>query len=715
MAKTDVSTDGYILIFDDLFEKLQKLKDNEKDNIIEKTFGIIRDIPNVMFLNLVDHKLFIEIRSRLIDLLEKESKNGLNEQDTEILDLIVEELALEYRSGKRDIRNEEIYNKLLFYPPLLNVIKANIDNISLKSSYDPVVRIIRTLVDRLIYLSDLSDDDKTNMLKPIFDSIMEFVTKSDGSEKHNDILPYYIRFITFDGYLEKSIIDDDVIDAILQVPMLSSTCLMGHKLFPKIISILTNLFDKWLTLNEHDKLICSKIIDIFQRTYHGCLSGGLNMILDRSTLVNTIKICLENSLNINTYDDQYYLNLTKLITKLTVRDPRERDCLEVILKPLDQLLLAHITSINYKNSFEHIQLNSCTYTDKDEFFLFTCVKYIFSAKEDINNELFNRMSQSYDSMLKQLIFISNRFENKSIISSFMYIILILNRLYTTKQFLNVIDDLMLLFNKMPVDSLLKDNSQEKYNYANRVHGDWEWQYSFPENLDSLKEISIPEKFIYITLNKIYACVCDSDNISIVKDKHITETILNLTTVNSQSIQRLAYNILALVMSKDDVKKLAQPDQIISMFIGFLKEGHENSTYIFESYHTELITTLKALLQHDQIKEEFIKQDGLSFIIKFLQILDEDGNSHSITNKSDALELICILAYDEQVAQILKQNQLFMTTLKSILTMESDKYAYDQEAEEKVVERVKKAAYDVLRVLENEEKTLNNNNKTKNEQ
>ncbi|CAF4616051.1 unnamed protein product, partial [Didymodactylos carnosus] len=168
-----------------------------------------------MFLNLVDHKLFIEIRSRLIDLLEKESKNGLNEQDTEILDLIVEELALEYRSWKRDIRNEEIYNKLLFYPPLLNVIKANIDNISLKSSYDPV---------------------------------------SDSSEKHNDILPYYIRFITFDGYLEKSIIDDDVIDAILQVSVLYSTCLMGHKLFPKIISILTNLFDKWLTLNEHDKL-----------------------------------------------------------------------------------------------------------------------------------------------------------------------------------------------------------------------------------------------------------------------------------------------------------------------------------------------------------------------------------------------------------------------------------------------------------------------------
>ncbi|CAF1469918.1 unnamed protein product, partial [Rotaria sordida] len=708
MANTDVNIQRYILIFDDLYEKIQKLEDNEKNDIILKALATINDIPNVMLLNLVDHKLFIEIRSKVIDLLDRWCMNGLNEHEADILDSLIEELALEYRCAKRDIRNEDIYNKLLFYSPLLNVIKINIDNISLKPSNDQVLDIFNTLVHRLIYLSDVfDDDDKSNMLKPIFDSIIKLVTKSDSSEKDNFILTYYIRFITFDGYLEKSIIDHDVIDTIIQVPteVLSSTCLNGHKLFPKIISILTDLFDKWLTLSEHDKVICSKLINIFQRTYHGCLSGGLNMILNRSTLINTIKICLENSLKIKTYDNQYYSNLTKLITKLTVTDSRERDCLETILKPLDQLLLAHITSINYKNSFEHIQNDSNIYNDKDEFFLFTCINYISSAKEDINNELFDRMSKYYEYMLKELIFISNEFENKSIRSSFMYIILILNRLYTTKQFLNVLDDLILLFNKMPDGFLLEDNSEENQNYEIGLS----WQDDFPKNLDSLNETSIPARFIYSILSKIYACVRDSNIISVIKDKHIAETILRLTTVNSQSIQRLAYNILALVMSENDVRKLAQPDKITSVFIEFLKETHEKQSYLYDDYRTQLIDTLKAFLQHDQIKEEFIKQDGLSLIMKFLYNRDKYDRSYSETNQSDALELICILAFDDHVAQILKQNQLFMTTVKSILTIESDKCEYDQEVAEKNVERIKKAANSVLWVLENEEKTMKNNN------
>ncbi|CAF5179137.1 unnamed protein product, partial [Rotaria sp. Silwood1] len=101
------------------------------------------------------------------------------------------------------------------------------------------------------------------------------------------------------------------------------------------------------------------------------------------------------------------------------------------------------------------------------------------------------------------------------------------------------------------------------------------------------------------------------------------------------------------------------------------------------------------LQHDQIKEEFIKQDGLSFIIKHLYQRDQYDRPHSTPNQSDALELICILAFDEQVAQILKQNQLFMTTVKSILTMENDKYACDEKQEQKDVERIKKAANGVL--------------------
>ncbi|CAM4847550.1 unnamed protein product [Rotaria magnacalcarata] len=513
-----------------------------------------------MLLNLVDHKLFIEIRSKLIDVLDRWCMNGLNESDVEILDWIIEELALEYRSWKRDIRNEDIYNKLLFYSPLVNVIKIKIENIPLKSLDDQVLPIFNTLVYRLIYLSDVfDDDDKRNMLKPIFDFIKRLITKSDSSKKDNFISTYYIRFITFDDYLEKSVIDHEVIDAIIQVPdeILRSMCLNGHKLFPKIISILTDLFDKWLTLSEHDKLSCSKIIDIFQSTYHGCLAGGLNMILNRSTLINTIKICLENSLKMKTYDNQYYSNLTKLITKLTGADDRQRDCLETILKPLDQLLLAHITSINYKNSFEHIQNDLSTYNDKDEFFLFTCVDYILSAKEDINNELFDGMSKYYEHMLKELIFISNKFENKSIRSSFMYIILIFNRLYTTKQFLNVLDDLVLFFNKMPDGFLLEDNSEENQNYEIGSS----WQHDFPVNLNSLNEISIPARFIYIILSKIYACVRDANITSVVKDKHMAETILKLTTVNSQSIQRLAYNILALVMSENDVRKLTQPDKI----------------------------------------------------------------------------------------------------------------------------------------------------------
>ncbi|CAM4834473.1 unnamed protein product [Rotaria magnacalcarata] len=150
MTNIDVNIQRYILIFDNLYEKIQKLKDNEKNDMILKALLTINDIPNVMLLNLVDHKQFIEIRSKLIDVLDRWCMNGLNESDVEILDWIIEELALEYRSWKRDIRNEDIYNKLLFYSPLVNVIKIKIENISLKSLDDQVLPIFNTLVYRLI-------------------------------------------------------------------------------------------------------------------------------------------------------------------------------------------------------------------------------------------------------------------------------------------------------------------------------------------------------------------------------------------------------------------------------------------------------------------------------------------------------------------------------------------------------------------------------------
>ncbi|CAF4115588.1 unnamed protein product [Rotaria sordida] len=711
MANTNVDIERYILIFDDLFEKLQKSKDNEEDDTIVKALSAIQQLPNVVLMNLVDHKLFIEIRSTLIHLLEKWSKTQLNERDHDILEKIIKELAGHYRGMDLDVRHVRIYDNLLFDLPLLNIIKMNIDNISMKSMDDPVLSCFVTLINRLIYLSDFSDDEeRSNMLKPIFDSLKQSL--SDGTKEDDLRFPYYTRFVTFDDHLEKSIIDHDVIDTITKLNLdFRVECLIGHKLFLKIISTLTNLFDKWLTLNEYDKLTCSKIIDLFKGIYYPYWGIGLDNILNRTSLINTIKTCLEHSLKIKTYDDQYFSNLSKLISVLTL-EKQYRNDLEIILKPLNQLLLAYITSIDYKISLEQIESEPFTYNKKDEFYLITCVSLILSVDEDIQDELFNKMSKYYEHTLKQLISRSNNiFENKSIIRSLMYINEIFKRLYTTKGFLNVIDDFILLFHMIPIDFQVQYKSEEEPDEYKKM--DWTvWFCYFPEDLESLDERSILIKLIYNILYKIYECVSDPDIISIIKDKHITETILKLININCKSIQLVAYNILALVMSENDVKTLVRPDKITSIFIEYLEQLDKDFNPYRDNHNIQLINALKAILQHDKTKNEFIKQNGLLLIIKLFMTCYNvtDYDLKAIT--SDALELIWTLAFDEQIAQFLKQNQLFMTNVKSILTIETNKYEYDQKNEEKNVERLKKAAHGILWLLENEEKALKN---TKNEQ
>jgi len=74
--------------------------------------------------------------------------------------------------------------------------------------------------------------------------------------------------------------------------------------------------------------------------------------------------------------------------------------------------------------------------------------------------------------------------------------------------------------------------------------------------------------------------------------------------------------------------------------------------------TQLVETLKGLVQHDHIKNETLKQNTLPFLIQSYQKLNG-------LSKQSLLECLWTLSFNEQVAQQIRQDSQFILSLQNI--------------------------------------------------
>nr|CAF4123563.1 unnamed protein product [Adineta steineri] len=121
-----------------------------------------------------------------------------------------------------------------------------------------------------------------------------------------------------------------------------------------------------------------------------------------------------------------------------------------------------------------------------------------------------------------------------------------------------------------------------------------------------------------------------------------------------------YRILAAILTEKDIKTLALPDKIVRIFLGKIND-------IINNIHSEepldnILIALKSLVQHDQIKAEIVKQQGLPLLIRCATepelIKQAEGTQLS-------LEILLALTFNTEAFNYIKNNSLFLEELKKV--------------------------------------------------
>ncbi|CAF4467057.1 unnamed protein product, partial [Rotaria sp. Silwood2] len=183
-----------------------------------------------------------------------------------------------------------------------------------------------------------------------------------------------------------------------------------------------------------------------------------------------------------------------------------------------------------------------------------------------------------------------------------------------------------------------------------------------------------DALIILALETFYNLSKNSDIRAIMKKLHLTSLFKKYTPIEMGKKRKLAFLILAEIMDEQEINN--DPSGITSIFIDQLKQLNPNE------YNPDVDNTLSslqekiiqcknyflffvALMQHEQIKNEFIKQGGLERLITFIR--DGDPSKQSAKQQEDALKILwsCTFSNPEALNK-LKQDQALMTRVNDIL-------------------------------------------------
>ncbi|CAF1468484.1 unnamed protein product, partial [Rotaria sp. Silwood1] len=164
------------------------------------------------------------------------------------------------------------------------------------------------------------------------------------------------------------------------------------------------------------------------------------------------------------------------------------------------------------------------------------------------------------------------------------------------------------------------------------------------------------------LQILFYFTLDSELVIYLKSLHLVDLVNTLirTSGDDDEIHLQAYRILAVIMGETDIKQLQNSSRIATVFIIFIKNVIDGGVRTEGRLHNSL-RSLKVLTQHDQIREELIKQQGHSL---FLRCALED-QFNPLKAKLPALQILLALAFNKDFATILKDNNIFMDHIRTL--------------------------------------------------
>ncbi|CAF1546833.1 unnamed protein product [Adineta ricciae] len=177
---------------------------------------------------------------------------------------------------------------------------------------------------------------------------------------------------------------------------------------------------------------------------------------------------------------------------------------------------------------------------------------------------------------------------------------------------------------------------------------------------SIDENAMP--FVHMLLQILFYFSVDNDLAVYLKSLELVNLMNDLlrTSNNDNEVSLHAYRILAVILAEEDLKQLQNSDRIATVFIDFIKDTI-NGGISHESRLHNILRSLKVLVQHEQIREELIKQNGPSFFLRC--VIEEEFNL--LKAKLPALEIILALAFNKDFSILLKDNINFMNCIRQL--------------------------------------------------
>ncbi|CAF4932472.1 unnamed protein product [Rotaria sp. Silwood1] len=187
------------------------------------------------------------------------------------------------------------------------------------------------------------------------------------------------------------------------------------------------------------------------------------------------------------------------------------------------------------------------------------------------------------------------------------------------------------------------------------------------------------------LQSLFMSTINEKMFSHIQSEHLVPLLFQFTDIDDDLIQFNAYRFLAKIITEDDVKALANPVKIASVFVKRIDNDIDNQ--IQQKRLNNTLLSLQSLVQHDQIKDELVKQNLLPLLIRCAT----EDSFHPIRARQRALELLLSFTFNDDAAHFLKQNVAFIDHLRTL-----------QNAPEEGVQR---AAEGILWKLEKEAESI----------
>ena len=496
-----------------------------------------------------------------------------------------------------------------------------------------------TSTDRL-NLRHLDEDDE-NKLRALFDDIL------NGISINND--QYLIDIVN--ELTEKNFASVDIID---------------HAFFV----YLRNTFIDHLQNAVNDYYLPCRIGQFFHRLIDHVNNKNLPSIQQFFANSDLIECLIESLKNLSSTSD---INLIASIEyMIDTYQKLQEDRVTVQDDPILLTLIMPITdfakSPEYKSTFFQLSPQQKELTHYQKLVLITCPRYVGSHWGQYHDEVSSAIVQEVLSRSPEILerFLPSIDQWETPLIWCIFSLILLCQYCANQHLLSAYD----IYHKKLLDYVL-----------DIVQGKELWQLALQKPTSDQRQKRASQLFCYATLY-IYTMTFSPELRDKLKEHNTTPILLKLTQANYDKTQFHAYRALAAILTDNDIKQLANPAQITTVFITYMKKSIDEST--LKQRRENLLLSLKSksrektflfllqricsvlvLIQHDQIKEEFVRQiDGISLLLRCATESQFDGTKTQLR----ALKILMSLTFNNDAKLLLQKNPRFIEYLRTLATL-----------------------------------------------